>query len=62
MEMSKFKKLYLLFINTLAISATTNGGYAIIATLRAKFVDKYHWLDEEEMLNLMSLEIGRAHV
>ena len=55
MEMSKFKKLYLLFINTLAISATTNGGYAIIATLRAKFVDKYHWLDEEEMLNLMSL-------
>ncbi len=55
MEISKTKKLYLLFTNTMAISATTNGGYAIMATLKAKFVDKYHFFDEDEMLNLMSL-------
>lgn len=54
-EMSRLKKLCLLFSTTFSISATTNGGYAIIATMKAKFVEKYHWFDEEEMLNLMSL-------
>lgn len=54
-EMSKTKKLRLLFLTTFSISATTNGGYAIVAAMKAKFVEKYKWFDEDEMLNLMSL-------
>lgn len=55
MEMSKSKKLFLLFISVVGISATSNGGYAIVAAMKAKFVEKYKWFDEEEMINLMSL-------
>lgn len=50
-----FKKISVLFTTTFMVSATTNGGYAIAAALKNRFVDKYHWLSEEEMLDYMSL-------
>lgn len=53
--MSKLNKLWILFITTFSISATTNGGYAIVAVMKEKFVKKYEWLTEEEMMDLMSL-------
>ncbi|MDO4940910.1 MAG: chromate transporter [Erysipelotrichaceae bacterium] len=54
-EVSYIKKLGILFITTFSISATTNGGYAIVAAMRGKFVEKYHWMSEDEMLDLMSI-------
>lgn len=45
-----------LFISTLCMSAFTfGGGYVIITLLKKKFVDEYHWIDEEEMLDLVAL-------
>jgi len=55
MEMSKTKKLWTLFMTTFSISATTNGGYAIVAAMRTKFIEKYHWFEEDEMLDLLSI-------
>lgn len=54
-NMSKLKKLWLLFINTFLISASTNGGYAIVSVMKTKFVGKYKWLQEDEMLDLLSI-------
>lgn len=54
-DVSFIKKLWVLFITTFSISATTNGGYAIVAAMRGKFVEKYHWMSEDEMLDLMSI-------
>ena len=53
--MNVFKKLWLLFINTFLISASTNGGYAIVSIMKTKFVEKYNWLKEDEMMDLMSI-------
>jgi len=55
MEVNKSKKLWVLFITTASISATTNGGWAIVAAMKEKFAQKNHWIDEEEMLDLMSI-------
>ena len=53
--MSKLKRLWILFTTTFSISATTNGGYAIVAVMKGRFVEKYKWLSEDEMIDLMSL-------
>lgn len=53
--MKKAKKLWLLFITTFTISLTTNGGYAIAATLKEKFVNKYKLIDKNEMMDYISL-------
>ena len=53
--MKKSKKLWLLFITTLTISATSNGGYAIAANLKEKFVNKYKLINEKEMIDFISL-------
>ena len=48
--------LMTLFLATLYLSAFTfGGGYFIVSLLKNKFVDHYHWIDEEEMLNLVDI-------
>ena len=50
------KVIWKLFISTLYLSAFTfGGGYVIITLMKKKFVDEYHWIDEEEMLDLVAI-------
>ncbi|MCD7819937.1 MAG: chromate transporter [Lachnospiraceae bacterium] len=45
-----------LFFSTLYLSTFTfGGGYVIVSLLKKKFVDEYHWIDEEEMLDLVAI-------
>ncbi len=45
-----------LFFSTLYLSAFTfGGGYVIITLLKQKFVDKLHWIDDDEMLDLVAI-------
>ena len=47
--------LWKLFISTLYLSAFTfGGGYVIVTLMKNKFVDEYHWIEENEMLDLVS--------
>lgn len=48
--------LWALFWNMLYISAFTfGGGFVIITFMKSRFVDKYHWINEQEMLDLTAL-------
>ncbi|MCM1221164.1 MAG: chromate transporter [Lachnospiraceae bacterium] len=48
--------LFKLFTSTLYISAFTfGGGFVIITFMKKKFVDEYHWIEEDEMLDLAAL-------
>lgn len=41
---------------TLYISTFTfGGGFVIVTFMKRKFVDKFHWLEEDEMLDLAAL-------
>lgn len=52
----KKKKLLHLFVQTLYLSAFTfGGGYVIVSLLQRKFVNEYHWIEEEEMLDLVAI-------
>lgn len=45
-----------LFFSTLYLSTFTfGGGYVIVTLLKDKFVDKLHWIEEEEMLDLVAI-------
>ena len=45
-----------LFCSTFYLSAFTfGGGYVIIPLMRKKFVEQYHWIEEEEMLDLTAI-------
>lgn len=45
-----------LFISTLYLSAFTfGGGYVIVTLMKKKFVDAYHWIEEDEMLDLVAI-------
>lgn len=57
MKLKKGVKTYItLFLATLKISAFTfGGGFVIIPMLKRKFVDGLHWIDEEEMLDLIAI-------
>jgi chromate transporter len=45
-----------LFLSTLYLSAFTfGGGYVIVSLLQKKFVDQLHWIDQEEMLDLVAI-------
>ncbi len=56
MEENKKKILLQLFFSTLYISAFTfGGGFVIITFMKKKFVDEYHWIEEDEMLDLAAL-------
>mgnify|MGYP000006400914 CR=1 FL=1 len=48
--------LWKLFCATFTLSAFTfGGGYVIISLMKDRFVDKYHWLEENEMLDMVSI-------
>lgn len=54
--MKKKNVLLQLFISTLYLSAFTfGGGYVIITLMKKKFVDEFHWIDEDEMLDLVAI-------
>ncbi len=45
-----------LFLSTLYLSAFTfGGGYVIVTLMKKKFVDEYHWIEENEMLDLTAI-------
>ena len=45
-----------LFLSTFYLSAFTfGGGYVIVTLMKQKFVDQYHWIDEDEMLDLVAI-------
>lgn len=45
-----------LFAITFSLSACTfGGGFVIIGMMRQKFVEKLHWLEEEEMLDMTAI-------
>ena len=45
-----------LFASTFYLSAFTfGGGYVIIPLMRKKFVEQFHWIEEEEMLDLTAI-------
>lgn len=45
-----------LFSITLTMSACTfGGGFVIISMMQQKFVDKLHWLEQEEMLDMTAI-------
>jgi chromate transporter len=53
-EKNKKKMLLKLFLSTLYLSAFTfGGGYVIVTLMKKKFVDQYHWIEENEMLDLV---------
>lgn len=50
------KTLLTLFFNMLYISTFTfGGGFVIVTLMKQKFVDKLHWLDEGEMLDMTAI-------
>ena len=52
----KSKVLKKLFFSTLYLSTFTfGGGYVIVTLMKNKFVDELHWIDEEEMLDLVAI-------
>lgn len=53
---SKKRVLISLFFSTLYLSAFTfGGGYVIVTLMKKKFVDEYHWIEENEMLDLVAI-------
>ena len=50
------KFYWLLFKSTFIISMfTVGGGYVIIPLLKAKYVDEFHWISDEETLNMVAI-------
>lgn len=48
-----YKKL---FLSTFSVSAFTfGGGYVIVPLMKKKFVDELHWIDENEMLDIVAI-------
>lgn len=53
---TKKEILFQLFVSTLYLSAFTfGGGYVIVSLMKKKFVDEYHWIKEDEMLDLVAI-------
>ena len=54
--MKKKHVVWKLFISTLYLSAFTfGGGYVIVTLMKEKFVDQLHWIEEDEMLDLIAI-------
>ena len=52
----KEKSLIKLFTSTFMLSAFTfGGGFVIIPLMRKKFVKELHWIEDDEMLDLVSI-------
>ena len=55
-KISKPALFWKLFSSTFLLSAfTVGGGYVIVPLMRKTFVDKLHWIDEEEMMDLIAI-------
>ena len=55
-KMGRTKTLLTLFFNMLYISAFTfGGGFVIVTLMKQKFVDKLHWMNESEMLDMTAI-------
>ena len=53
---NKKEVLLKLFVSTLYLSTFTfGGGYVIVTLMKKKFVDEYHWIEEDEMLDLVAI-------
>ena len=49
-------RLWKLFSSTFMLSAFTFGGeYVIVTLMKERFVDRYHWIEEEEMLDMTAI-------
>lgn len=56
MKKTKIGLLWELFLNTLYLSAFTfGGGYVIVSMMKNRFCDQLHYIDEEEILNLVAI-------
>lgn len=54
--MNRKHVLWKLFVSTLYLSAFTfGGGYVIVSLMKQKFVDELHWIEEDEMLDLIAI-------
>ena len=50
------KEYWTLFKSTFTLSAFSfGGGYSIVPLMQEQFVDKLHWINEDEMLDLVAL-------
>ena len=55
-RLSRPKILKKIFFETLYLSTFTfGGGYVIVSLLKKKFVDDLHWIDNDEMLDLVAI-------
>ena len=53
---NKKEVLLKLVVSTLYLSTFTfGGGYVIVTLMKKKFVDEYHWIEEDEMLDLIAI-------
>lgn len=53
---NKKEVLLKLFVSTLYLSTFTfGGGYVIVTLMKKKLVDEYHWIEEDEMLDLVAI-------
>ena len=51
-----FKFFWTLFVSTFTLSAFTfGGGYVIVPLMRKKFVETLTWIEEDEMMDLISI-------
>ena len=56
MEERSAKLYWTLFSSTFLLSAVTfGGGYVIVPLLKCKFVEQLHWIDEQEMLDMVAI-------
>ena len=54
--MNRKHVLWKRFVSTLYLSAFTFvGGYVIVTLMKEKFVDELHWMEEDEMLDLIAI-------
>ena len=54
--LKKQNRLLKIFLSTLYLSAFTfGGGYVIITLMKQKFVDELHWIDDDEMLDMVAI-------
>ena len=52
----KTKRLIKLFLTMLYISSFTfGGGFVIVTLMKKKFTDEYKWIEEQEMLDIISI-------
>ena len=56
MKKKDFRFYLTLFWATFSLSATTfGGGYVIVPLMQKKFVEKYKWIEEKEMFDLIAI-------